>query len=233
MREKLQKCDSVKLNANKHLTIKELGFDSIYELDKRSDKMWKDYFSKNGVYLNEDVTTSKLSTRILFDKSIKDYLKSKGSEPQNGSEPISFWISEKIKRKNIKGGRFGKVKGFNFYIQPNEKLKPCERRKLLRLSDVYISNLIDSFTNVGVKVEKIQITLNHLDPQNTDLELVEEWNLIYDSYGCQIPQLKDRWERDNGLHKMQMIKSDLEFKSIPKPKVLEWINKVPNVNGLG
>ncbi len=90
LREKLQKCDSVKLNANKHLTIKELGFDSIYELDKRSDKMWKDYFSKNCVYLNEDVTTSKLSTRILFDKSIKDYLKSKGSEPQNGSEPISF-----------------------------------------------------------------------------------------------------------------------------------------------
>jgi hypothetical protein len=90
LREKLQKCDSVKLNANKHLTIKELGFDSIYELDKRSDKMWKDYFSKNGVYLNEDVTTSKLSTRILFDKSIKDYLKSKGSEPQNGSESISF-----------------------------------------------------------------------------------------------------------------------------------------------
>jgi hypothetical protein len=65
------------------------------------------------------------------------------------------------------------------------------------------------------------------------LELLEEWNLIYDLYGCQIPQLKDSWERDNGLHKMQLIKSDLEFKSILKPKVLEWINKVPTVNGLG
>lgn len=233
LREKLQKCDSVKLNANKHLTIKELGFNSIYELDKRSDKMWKDYFSKNGVYLNEDVTSSKLSTRILFDKSIKDYLKSKGSEPQNGSESISFWSSEKIKRKNIKGGRFGKVKGFNFYIQPNEKLKPCERRKLLRLSEDYISNLIDKKTKGGSSIDKLLIKINHLDSKNTDLELLEEWNLIYDLYGCQIPQLKDSWERDNGLHKMQLIKSDLEFKSIPKPKVLEWINKVPTVNGLG
>ena len=101
------------------------------------------------------------------------------------------------------------------------------------LSDEYISNLIDSLNNVGVNVEKILITLNHLDPQNTDLELVEEWNLIYDLYGCQIPQLKERWERDNGILKMKMNKSDVEFNSIPKPKGLEWINKVPTVNGLG
>lgn len=90
LRGELQKCNSVKLNVNKHLTIKELGFNTIYELDKRSDKMWKDYFSKNSVYLNEDVTSSKLSKRILFDKSIKDYLKSKSSEPKNSSEPITF-----------------------------------------------------------------------------------------------------------------------------------------------
>ena len=32
---------------------------------------------------------------------------------------------------------------------------------------------------------------------------------------------------------MKMNKSDIEFNSIPKPKGLEWINKVPTVNGLG
>lgn len=101
------------------------------------------------------------------------------------------------------------------------------------LSDVYISNLCDSFSNVGVNVEKTLITLNHLDPQQTDLELVEEWNLVYDLYGCQIPQLKERWERENGLYKMVKNNSEEEFKSIPKPKVLELIHKVPIVSRLG
>jgi hypothetical protein len=82
-------------------------------------------------------------------------------------------------------------------------------------------------------VEKTLITLNHLDPQHTDLELVEEWNLIYDLYGCQIPQLKERWERENGLYKRVKSNTEEEFKFIPKPKVLELINKVPMISGLG
>jgi Fe-S cluster biosynthesis and repair protein YggX len=74
LRGELQICQSVKFDKTKHVTVSELGFKTIYDLDKRSNKMWKDYFSKSKVYLNKDVNTSKISQRILFDKSIKKYL---------------------------------------------------------------------------------------------------------------------------------------------------------------
>jgi hypothetical protein len=80
LRNELQKCNSVKYDVSKHIRVKELGFKTIYELDKRSDKMWKEYFSKNEVYLDRNINSSKLSQRILFDKSIIDYLNSKGSK---------------------------------------------------------------------------------------------------------------------------------------------------------
>jgi hypothetical protein len=80
LRNELQKCNSVKYDVSKHIRVKELGFKTIYELDKRSDKMWKEYFSKNEVYLDRNINSSKLSQRILFDKSIRDYLNSKGSK---------------------------------------------------------------------------------------------------------------------------------------------------------
>jgi hypothetical protein len=79
LRNELQKCNSVKYDVSKHIRVKELGFKTIYELDKRSDKMWKEYFSKNEVYLDRKINSSKLSQRILFDKSIRDYFNSKGS----------------------------------------------------------------------------------------------------------------------------------------------------------
>ena len=74
LRGELQSCQSVNFDKNKHITVKELGFKTIYDLDKRSNKMWKDYFSKSKVYLNGNVSTSKISQRILFDKSFKKFL---------------------------------------------------------------------------------------------------------------------------------------------------------------
>ncbi len=90
LRNELQKCNSINYDVNKHVRIKDLGFKTIYELDKRSNKMWIEYFSKNEVYLDRSINSSKLTQRILFDNTIKDYLTSKDTKSQKGSDSNSF-----------------------------------------------------------------------------------------------------------------------------------------------
>lgn len=79
LKKQLQNCNSVRYDSKKHIKVKDLNYKSIYELDKRSYKLWEKYFEKNQVYLNGDVTTSKLSPKILFDKSKSNLLSKKGT----------------------------------------------------------------------------------------------------------------------------------------------------------
>jgi hypothetical protein len=67
------------------------------------------------------------------------------------------------------------------------------------LSDGYISNLIDEETQFGTPLELIDKNLQFLDSSHSDLELMEIWNGIFDSYGFRIPKLEERWYRDNGI----------------------------------
>ena len=73
LREKLQKCDRVEFNPKSHVRVRDLKYKSIYELDSLSRKRWVDYFSKGKVYIDKDVTNSKISKRILFDKSVTKF----------------------------------------------------------------------------------------------------------------------------------------------------------------
>lgn len=70
LRDRLQNCKEVSSNPNIYMTVKELGYKSIYVLDKRSIKKWKEYFLKGKVYINKDIKSSSISQRILFDRSI-------------------------------------------------------------------------------------------------------------------------------------------------------------------
>ena len=86
---------------------------------------------------------------------------------------------------------------------------------------MYISNLIDEETRSGRTIEMIDKSLHQLDNSNTDEELQEHWNLIYDRYGMRIPQLERRWYRDNG------IKDFGEVGGVSEPlnsKVVEYLN---------
>ncbi len=80
LRSQLEQCETVKFDQNQHITIKELGFNSIYELDKRSKKKWNEYFSKYNVYRRKGVQTKKISPMILFDKSIQKYFRGRNTE---------------------------------------------------------------------------------------------------------------------------------------------------------
>ncbi len=73
LKQNLQKSKKVEFNPETHLRIKNLGYTSIYEMDKGSMKKWEQYFKDGKVYLDKGVNSSRISQRILFDKSIKDY----------------------------------------------------------------------------------------------------------------------------------------------------------------
>ena len=67
------------------------------------------------------------------------------------------------------------------------------------MSEGFISKLIDEETQFGTSLEGIDTNLTYLDSSHTDSEIVEMWNRIYDRYGMRIPQLEERWYRDNGI----------------------------------
>ena len=73
LREKLENGKKVGFNPKTHIRVKDLGYKSIYEIDKGSKKKWNDYFTKGNVYIDKDVTSSRISQRILFDKSISKF----------------------------------------------------------------------------------------------------------------------------------------------------------------
>ncbi len=91
-----------------------------------------------------------------------------------------------------------KFYGFNFYIQCNEKLSKTDRGTLLTNSKNYLG-LIYHSSSLSTEEKQRRGLVSELDSSFTDLELLEIWNPIYEEFGCRIPQLGDRWCRDNGV----------------------------------
>lgn len=83
LRTELEKCKSVEYDESKFITIKELGFKTIYDLDKRSKGFWSEYFSKYKVYLRKGLNTQKISQKVLFDRNILGMIKGKKSEQKS------------------------------------------------------------------------------------------------------------------------------------------------------
>lgn len=73
LKEKLQQCNKVLFNPEIHFRVKDLNYKSIYVIDSLSKKKWKEYFSKCKVFIDKDISTTRISQRILFDKSIKKF----------------------------------------------------------------------------------------------------------------------------------------------------------------
>ena len=86
-----------------------------------------------------------------------------------------------------------KFKGFNFYIQCNEKLSRRNRKELISKSEVYLNKIFNSIRLTEEEKTNKGIT-NELDSNLTDYELLEIWNPIYEKYGFLIPDFKDKWE---------------------------------------
>jgi len=88
-----------------------------------------------------------------------------------------------------------KFKGFNFYIQCNEKLKKSNRERLLKESEVYLNEVTSSLPQPIEEQIRIGV-VSELDSTLTDYELLEQWNQIYDEYGYLMSEFSEQWERE-------------------------------------
>lgn len=87
-----------------------------------------------------------------------------------------------------------KFKGFNFYIQGNEKLSKKNRKLLLLESESHLNEVISSIRLPAD--HQIRMSLIHeLDSNLNDIELLDQWNQIYDEYGYLMSEFSEQWEK--------------------------------------
>ena len=88
-----------------------------------------------------------------------------------------------------------KFKGFNFYIQCNEKLKQTNRERLLKESEVHLNEVTSSLPQPIVGQIRMGV-ISELDSSLTDYELLEQWNHMYDEYGYLMSEFSEQWEKE-------------------------------------
>jgi sulfatase maturation enzyme AslB (radical SAM superfamily) len=88
-----------------------------------------------------------------------------------------------------------KFKGFNFYIQCNEKLKKSNRERLLKESEVHLNEVTSSLPQTIEELIRIGV-VSELDSSLTDYELLGQWNQIYDEYGYLMSEFSEQWEKE-------------------------------------
>jgi len=88
-----------------------------------------------------------------------------------------------------------KFKGFNFYIQCDEKLKQTNRERLLKESEVHLNEVTSSLPQTIEELIRMGI-VSELDSSITDYELLEQWNKMYDEYGYLMSEFSEQWEKE-------------------------------------
>ena len=88
-----------------------------------------------------------------------------------------------------------KFKGFNFYIQCNEKLKKSNRERLLKESEVHLNEVTSSLPQPIEEQIRMGV-ISGLDSSLTDYELLGQWNQIYDEYGYLMSEFSEQWEKE-------------------------------------
>lgn len=85
-----------------------------------------------------------------------------------------------------KDGKWGKLKGFDYYLRSEGKLRPNQRIDFLTKSEGYISLINEMLTD----------KIPYMDSKLSDIELMEIWNEIWDKWGCVIDEFKDKWLKE-------------------------------------
>lgn len=112
---------------------------------------------------------------------------------KNKSFEVSIPTPSNVKAKGspiFKGTKYGKVKGFNYYVQSTGKLKKKDRNDLIKKSDHYYSRIQNMIgNNSGTH-------LVQLDEKMNDDELVQQWNEFYDKFGYQFSEFREEIMRE-------------------------------------
>jgi hypothetical protein len=89
-----------------------------------------------------------------------------------------------------------KFKGFNYYIQSNEKLSKSNRKRLLKESETHLNEVIGRLGLSGECLISSDIP-SELDPNHSDYELLEIWNKVYDDFGYLMSKFQYQWEKEH------------------------------------
>jgi hypothetical protein len=85
-----------------------------------------------------------------------------------------------------KSGKWGKLKGFEYYLRSENKIRPNQREDFLIKSEGYI----------GIINEISTTQYPYMDSSMSDIELMEIWNDIYHQWGWVIDEFRDRWVKE-------------------------------------
>jgi len=88
-----------------------------------------------------------------------------------------------------------KFKGFNFYIQCNEKLSQSNRERILMESEVHLNEVTSSLPHPIDEQIRMGV-ISELDSNLNDYELLGGWNKMYDEYGYLMSEFSEQWEKE-------------------------------------
>ena len=129
-----------------------------------------------------------------------------------------------------------KFKGYNYYIQCNEKLSKNNRKTLLRTSTIHLGE-VESQLRLDER-RRLKKLVFELDSNLSDWELLDQWNMMYENFGCMMSKFRKKWE-DERIKEFgkQTFKPSIEFEElIQRVSKLEgqmMSMKFKNINTLG
>ena len=183
LKYEFENCRKVKYNSRKHIKLISLGYKTISQLDNLGKRRWSNYFNDGGkVYIISHTTKFPIYKRIIFDRKVRNYI------GRNIPLPLK---PKQIRREYIRGGKNGKVFGFEFYLISDMKLMPKHRMILLLKSENYISQIIEEHSKYSL--DNSICNISFLDSNDSDLELLENWNKFFVMYGYRFNDFEEKW----------------------------------------
>lgn len=88
-----------------------------------------------------------------------------------------------------------KFYGFRYYLHSNDKLTKREREDLLKRSKISLSEVLESLPFSNEEFIKNGL-ISELDSNLSDIELLDQWNFMYETYGYLMSEFKDHWEKE-------------------------------------
>jgi hypothetical protein len=107
-----------------------------------------------------------------------------------------------------------KFKGYNFYIQCNERLSKKNRENLLRTSPIHLGEV---FSSLPLSTDKLVTggLVSELDSNLTDIELLEQWNQMYDVFGYLMSEFRTKWEKERTKeYKFQTFQKSEDYNTL-------------------
>lgn len=106
-------------------------------------------------------------------------------------------MSKKKYKKPRYTGQTSKRKffGFKYYLHGNDKLTKREREDLLNRSKISLGEVFNSLPFSTEQFSQNGL-ISELDSNLSDIELLDQWNFMYETYGYLMSEFKDQWEKE-------------------------------------